>query len=94
MVSLQGKTVLLTGSTGSLGSAIAKKLSSAGARIALSGTNKEKLNSLLEELGPTHSSFPCDLSKFDEMVILCGRFEGVDQRAIEILGFQEAKLHN
>ena len=33
-----------------------------------------------------------DLSKFDEMVILCGRFEGVDQRAIEILGFQEISI--
>ena len=33
-----------------------------------------------------------DLSKFDEIVILCGRFEGVDQRAIEIIGFQEISI--
>ena len=33
-----------------------------------------------------------NLSKLDEMVILCGRFEGVDQRAIEILGFQEISI--
>ena len=33
-----------------------------------------------------------NLSKFNEMVILCGRFEGVDQRAIEILGFQEVSI--
>ena len=32
------------------------------------------------------------LSKFNEIVILCGRFEGVDQRAIEILGFQETSI--
>ena len=32
------------------------------------------------------------LSKFDEIMILCGRFEGVDQRAIEILGFQEISI--
>ena len=32
------------------------------------------------------------LSKYEEMVILCGRFEGVDQRAIEILGFQEISI--
>tara|TARA_Y100001970_G_scaffold259648_1_gene340861 strand:- start:70 stop:732 length:663 start_codon:yes stop_codon:yes gene_type:complete len=31
-------------------------------------------------------------SKCDEIVILCGRFEGVDQRAIEILGFQEISI--
>ena len=32
------------------------------------------------------------LSKFNEIVILCGRFEGVDQRAIEILGFKEISI--
>jgi len=33
-----------------------------------------------------------DLSKYAEMVVLCGRFEGVDQRAIEIMGFQEISI--
>ena len=33
-----------------------------------------------------------NLSKYDEMLILCGRFEGVDQRAIEFLGFQEVSI--
>tara|TARA_B100000575_G_scaffold292568_1_gene301336 strand:- start:1626 stop:2291 length:666 start_codon:yes stop_codon:yes gene_type:complete len=32
------------------------------------------------------------LSKLDEMLILCGRFEGVDQRAIETLGFNEVSI--
>ena len=67
MTLLEGKTVLLTGSTGSLGSAIARTLSSAGARIALTGTNNEKLNNLLMELGSSHSAHSCDLSKFEEI---------------------------
>ena len=33
-----------------------------------------------------------DISKYEEIIILCGRFEGVDQRAIEILGFQEISI--
>ncbi len=33
-----------------------------------------------------------ELSKYEEIIILCGRFEGVDQRAIEILGFQEISI--
>ena len=33
-----------------------------------------------------------ELSKYSEMVVLCGRFEGVDQRAIEILGFKEISI--
>ena len=33
-----------------------------------------------------------ELSQHTEMVILCGRFEGVDQRVIETLGFQEISI--
>ena len=36
-----------------------------------------------------------DLVKFssmDQIVILCGRFEGVDARAIDVLGFQEVSI--
>ena len=32
------------------------------------------------------------LAKLDEIIILCGRFEGVDQRAIDVLGFQEVSI--
>ena len=32
------------------------------------------------------------LAKLDEIIILCGRFEGVDQRAIEVLGFEEVSI--
>ena len=32
------------------------------------------------------------LSKKQEIIILCGRFEGVDKRAIEILGFKEISI--
>ena len=33
-----------------------------------------------------------EFSKVDQIVILCGRFEGVDTRAIETLGFQEISI--
>ena len=33
-----------------------------------------------------------ELSKIDQIVILCGRFEGVDTRAIVELGFQEVSI--
>ena len=33
-----------------------------------------------------------ELSQYTEMVVLCGRFEGVDQRVIETLGFQEISI--
>ena len=31
-------------------------------------------------------------SKFEEIIVLCGKFEGVDARAINILGFQEISI--
>tara|TARA_Y100001970_G_scaffold170752_1_gene208713 strand:- start:15591 stop:16307 length:717 start_codon:yes stop_codon:yes gene_type:complete len=32
------------------------------------------------------------LAKLEKMTILCGRFEGVDQRAIDVLGFEEISI--
>jgi len=32
------------------------------------------------------------LSKLKKLTILCGRFEGVDQRAIDVLGFEEVSI--
>ena len=32
------------------------------------------------------------LAKLEEIIILCGRFEGVDQRAIDVLGFEEVSI--
>jgi len=33
-----------------------------------------------------------NLSKLEQITILCGRFEGVDQRAIDVLGFEEVSI--
>ncbi len=55
MFDLNGKTALVTGATGGLGSAIARALHAQGATVALSGTRKEVLEQLAGELGPrTH----------------------------------------
>ena len=64
---LKGKTVLLTGSTGSIGKEIAKKLSISGAKIALSATNIDKLMSLQADLGNDHLIYPCDLSDLNNI---------------------------
>ena len=64
---LKGKTVLLTGSTGSIGKEIAKKFSISGAKIALSATNIDKLMSLQADLGDDHLIYPCDLSDLNNI---------------------------
>ena len=67
MSMLKGKTVLLTGSTGSIGKEIAKKLSISGAKIALSATNVDKLMSLQSDLDNNHLIYPCDLSDLNNI---------------------------
>jgi 3-oxoacyl-[acyl-carrier protein] reductase len=62
MFDLSGMTALVTGASGGLGSAIAKALAGQGARLAVSGSNVEKLERFREELGGDHIAIGCNLS--------------------------------
>jgi 3-oxoacyl-[acyl-carrier protein] reductase len=62
MFDLTGMTALVTGASGGLGSAIAKALAAQGARLAVSGSNAEKLEAFRAGLGGEHVALPCNLS--------------------------------
>ncbi len=62
MFDLSGMTALVTGASGGLGSAIAKALAGQGARLAVSGSNVEKLESFRTGLGGGHVALVCNLS--------------------------------
>ena len=62
MFDLTGMTALVTGASGGIGSAIAKALAGQGARLAVSGSNRAKLEQFSEGLGGDHVAVPCDLS--------------------------------
>lgn len=62
MFSLEGMTALVTGASGGLGSAIAKSLAAQGARLAVSGSNADKLEAFRTGLGGDHVALPCNLS--------------------------------
>lgn len=62
MFDLSGMTALVTGASGGIGSAIAKGLAAQGARIALSGSNAEKLAAFAASLGGDHVQLPCNLA--------------------------------
>ena len=62
MFDLSGMTALVTGASGGLGSAIAKALAGQGARLAVSGSNVEKLEEFRVGLGGDHVALPCNLS--------------------------------
>ena len=62
----------------------------------LSLSYEENINKQLIYLTPSgkplNQSKLAEFSQFEQLVILCGRFEGVDQRAISALNFQEISI--
>jgi 3-oxoacyl-[acyl-carrier protein] reductase len=79
MFDLTGMTALVTGASGGLGSSIANALAAQGARLAVSGSNVEKLERFRAGLGGDHVALSCNLSDGAE----------VDQlvpQAVEALG--------
>ncbi|MFA5970109.1 MAG: 3-oxoacyl-[acyl-carrier-protein] reductase [Sphingomonas sp.] len=62
MFDLTGMTALVTGASGGIGSAIAEALAAQGARLALSGSNVDKLEAYRATLGGEHVALPCNLS--------------------------------
>lgn len=87
MFDLSGMTALVTGASGGIGSAIAKALAGQGARLAVSGSNADKLDSFRDELGGDHVALVCDLSD-------AAAVDGLVPRAAESLGQLDILVNN
>jgi 3-oxoacyl-[acyl-carrier protein] reductase len=71
MFDLSSKTALVTGASGGIGREIARALHAAGARVVLSGTRMDALDSCRAELGERAYAVRCDLAdraQVDELV--------------------------
>ena len=53
---------------------------------------KRKLKYLTPSGTPLKQANLLEFSRFNQLIILCGRFEGVDQRAINVLDFSEISI--
>jgi 3-oxoacyl-[acyl-carrier protein] reductase len=87
MFDLTGMTALVTGASGGIGSAIAGSLAAQGARLALSGSNAEKLEAFRATLGGDHIALQCDLS--DGAAV-----DGLVPQAVEALGKIDILVNN
>lgn len=66
--SLEGKTILVTGSSSGIGRGIAIECSKMGAKVILNGRNVDRLNETLELMeGEGHVVLPADISKQEEI---------------------------
>ncbi len=72
---LEGKGALVTGASGGIGGAIARALFDAGAKVALSGTKVERLETVAAELGPRAHVVPADLGDGAAVADLIGAAE-------------------
>ncbi len=76
---LGGKAVLLTGTTGGLGRAIAKALASRGAKLVLSSRKAEELEQLARSLpGGGHATAVCDLAEEGAALVLLEKAGDID----------------
>jgi len=87
MSDLKNKNALITGASGGIGSAIAHKLHAAGAKVALSGTRQEPLESLANDLGERAYILPCNLNDMAAV-------EALPKQAIDALGSLDILVNN
>ena len=69
MFDLSGMTALVTGASGGLGSAIAKALAAQGARLAVSGSNLEKLTHPIDGIDSDLDRVTRDVSSADALAV-------------------------
>lgn len=87
MFDLGGMTALVTGASGGIGSAVAKALAAQGARVALSGTRADALETVRTEIGGESLILPCNLS--DTAAV-----EALVPQAVEALGKIDILINN
>jgi 3-oxoacyl-[acyl-carrier protein] reductase len=85
MFDLSGKTALVTGASGGIGAAIAHALHAQGARVVLSGTRAQQLETLASELRDRVFTAPCNLASTAEADSLIAKAESAAGVPIDIL---------
>jgi 3-oxoacyl-[acyl-carrier protein] reductase len=85
MFDLSGRTALVTGASGGIGGAIAGALHAQGARVVLSGTRVDALESLKGTLGDRAFVCACDLGERARVDELVKQAESAANGSIDIL---------
>lgn len=85
MFELGGKTALVTGASGGIGSAIARTLHRQGASVVLSGTRRSALEVIASELGDRAGIVVSDLSESSQVEALIKSAEAAAGQPVDIL---------
>ena len=87
MFDLTGKNALITGASGGIGGAIAKSLHAAGATVGISGTRRDPLEALANELGDRCHILTCNLLDAEAV-------EALPKQAVEAMGSVDILVNN
>ena len=89
MINLKNKKAVITGATGGIGYSIIEKFHSEGVNVLGSGTNEEKLNSVLNELSKknnqNHSYIVADFENESDLKNKIEKFTSDNKIKIDIL---------
>ncbi|MDT4937483.1 MAG: hypothetical protein QOG80_1154 [Pseudonocardiales bacterium] len=84
---VDGKVVLITGSSSGIGAAAARLLGRAGAIVLLVARNKDELNRVRDDIvtgGGTAHCYPCDLTDFEALDAMVARVLA-EHRRVDVL---------
>ena len=85
MFNFDGKTALITGATGGIGSAIARALHFQGAKVILSGTRQGSLDELAHELSDRAHPIAADLSNKSSIDSLIKQISDISTDGVDIV---------
>jgi NADP-dependent 3-hydroxy acid dehydrogenase YdfG len=85
MSGLAGRTALVTGASRGIGLAIARRLVTDGARVAMLARDASALADRAAELGPLASTLPCDVSDQGDVARACVRLRDAFGGAPDVL---------
>lgn len=103
IMSVNGKTILITGASRGIGAAAARAFAEAGANVVLSARSRDAISSLAESIGGSAHAVPCDVSRFQDIAravnVCIDRFGSLDAlvgnaAAIEPISHLEKADHN
>jgi NAD(P)-dependent dehydrogenase (short-subunit alcohol dehydrogenase family) len=73
MSTLQGKVALITGGSSGIGLATAREFHAQGARVVLTGRDRQRLEAVATELGPDVLAVPTDVTRLSDLDNLMAR---------------------